>query len=281
MARQPEARGLIRSNMYIGFALTEALALIGIVVPFIFQLPQLISPARTRRAVMSDRKEPDDDDYLAASQPVVPSANPLIPTLAELIIGAIAFLIVFGVLARVLLPRIQKTLTERTDAIEGGIQRAEEAQAEAGAHAGAVPGAAQRGPARGRPDARGGQGAGRPDHRRDARAGPGRGAPHHRGGPGPARRRPPAGPGRAAAARSARWPWSWPARSSASPWPTRPASAGCVDRFLDELDGHQPGRRPAGRGHRGTVMRGASRASLADAKERLAALAAGVGPADQ
>ncbi len=37
MARQPEAAGLIRSNMYIGFALTEALALIGIVIPFIFK----------------------------------------------------------------------------------------------------------------------------------------------------------------------------------------------------------------------------------------------------
>jgi F-type H+-transporting ATPase subunit c len=36
MARQPEAAGLIRSNMYIGFALTEALALIGIIVPYIF-----------------------------------------------------------------------------------------------------------------------------------------------------------------------------------------------------------------------------------------------------
>jgi F-type H+-transporting ATPase subunit c len=36
MARQPEAAGLIRSNMFIGFALTEALALIGIVIPFIF-----------------------------------------------------------------------------------------------------------------------------------------------------------------------------------------------------------------------------------------------------
>ena len=36
MARQPEARSLIQSNMYIGFALTEALALIGLVVPFIF-----------------------------------------------------------------------------------------------------------------------------------------------------------------------------------------------------------------------------------------------------
>jgi len=36
MARQPEASGMIRSNMYIGFALTEALALIGFVVPFVF-----------------------------------------------------------------------------------------------------------------------------------------------------------------------------------------------------------------------------------------------------
>jgi F-type H+-transporting ATPase subunit c len=36
MARQPEAVGLIRANMWVGFALCEALALIGIVVPFIF-----------------------------------------------------------------------------------------------------------------------------------------------------------------------------------------------------------------------------------------------------
>jgi F-type H+-transporting ATPase subunit c len=36
MARQPEAAGMIRQNMYIGFALTEALALLGIVMPFVF-----------------------------------------------------------------------------------------------------------------------------------------------------------------------------------------------------------------------------------------------------
>ncbi|MDH6143351.1 MULTISPECIES: ATP synthase F0 subunit C [Kitasatospora] len=36
MARQPEATNLIRSNMFIGFALTEALALIGIVMPFVY-----------------------------------------------------------------------------------------------------------------------------------------------------------------------------------------------------------------------------------------------------
>jgi F-type H+-transporting ATPase subunit c len=36
MARQPEATGRITQYMWIGFALTEALALIGLVAPFIF-----------------------------------------------------------------------------------------------------------------------------------------------------------------------------------------------------------------------------------------------------
>jgi F-type H+-transporting ATPase subunit b len=68
--------------------------------------------------------------YLAAG-PVTPPTNPLLPQLPELIIGVIAFVIVFGVLAKVLMPRIQTMLAERADAIEGGLQRAEEAQAEA------------------------------------------------------------------------------------------------------------------------------------------------------
>ena len=37
MARQPEASGRITQYMWIGFSLTEALALIGIIVPFIFK----------------------------------------------------------------------------------------------------------------------------------------------------------------------------------------------------------------------------------------------------
>jgi len=57
--------------------------------------------------------------------------NPLIPHWPELIIGTIAFLIVFILLARVLMPRISKTLEERTEAIEGGLRRADDAQAEA------------------------------------------------------------------------------------------------------------------------------------------------------
>jgi F-type H+-transporting ATPase subunit c len=36
IARQPEAYGLIRQNLLLGFVLTEALALIGLVAPFLF-----------------------------------------------------------------------------------------------------------------------------------------------------------------------------------------------------------------------------------------------------
>ncbi|GAA1531639.1 ATP synthase F0 subunit C [Actinomadura kijaniata] len=37
IARQPELTNVIRQNMLLGFALTEALALIGFVVPFVHQ----------------------------------------------------------------------------------------------------------------------------------------------------------------------------------------------------------------------------------------------------
>jgi F-type H+-transporting ATPase subunit b len=64
---------------------------------------------------------------LAASS----SPNPLVPNWTEVIVGGIAFFVVFFALWKVLLPRILTTLEERTDAIEGGLQRAEQAQAEA------------------------------------------------------------------------------------------------------------------------------------------------------
>ena len=57
--------------------------------------------------------------------------NPLFPTWPEFIIGTICFVVVFGVLGKILLPRITKMLEEREDAIQGGINRADEAQAEA------------------------------------------------------------------------------------------------------------------------------------------------------
>jgi F-type H+-transporting ATPase subunit b len=49
----------------------------------------------------------------------------------ELVVGLLAFFIVFGVLAKVALPKIKETLAARSEAIEGGLRKAEEAQAEA------------------------------------------------------------------------------------------------------------------------------------------------------
>jgi F-type H+-transporting ATPase subunit b len=66
--------------------------------------------------------------YLAASSS---GQDPLIPTGAELVIGLVCFIVVFGVLGRMLMPRIQKTLADRTEQIEGGLAKSEEAQAEA------------------------------------------------------------------------------------------------------------------------------------------------------
>ncbi len=53
--------------------------------------------------------------------------------LDELIIGTLAFGIVFFALAKFAFPAISKTLEARADAIEGGLARAENSQAEAAA----------------------------------------------------------------------------------------------------------------------------------------------------
>ncbi len=57
--------------------------------------------------------------------------SPIMPHLYELVVGVFAFLFVLIFVGRILTPRIQKTLNERTEAIEGGIKKAEDAQAEA------------------------------------------------------------------------------------------------------------------------------------------------------
>src|SRR5271165_3975086 len=61
------------------------------------------------------------------------STNPLLPSWPEFIIGTILFVLVFGALAKFLLPRTQQMLAQRTELIEGGLARSEEAQAEANA----------------------------------------------------------------------------------------------------------------------------------------------------
>ncbi len=63
-----------------------------------------------------------------------PSAKtPVLPHVGELIFGFIAIAILYFVVAKYVVPRLEAIFAERTAAIEGGIQKAEAAQAEASA----------------------------------------------------------------------------------------------------------------------------------------------------
>jgi F-type H+-transporting ATPase subunit b len=57
--------------------------------------------------------------------------NPLLPPVGEIIIGVIAFGILYFVLAKFVFPQMEKTFVARREAIEGGIERAEAMQVEA------------------------------------------------------------------------------------------------------------------------------------------------------
>mgnify|MGYP000859395832 FL=1 len=58
-------------------------------------------------------------------------ANPLVPHTAELIVGFIAFSLLFLVLRSKVVPLFEKAFAERTQAIQGGMEKAERAQIEA------------------------------------------------------------------------------------------------------------------------------------------------------
>jgi len=61
------------------------------------------------------------------------SAYPIIPHPGELIFGFIAIAILYWIVAKKVVPRLESIYAERTAAIEGGIAKAEQAQAEASA----------------------------------------------------------------------------------------------------------------------------------------------------
>ena len=58
-------------------------------------------------------------------------ANPLVPHTAELIVGFIAFSLLFLVLRSKVVPLFEKAFADRTEAIQGGMEKAERAQLEA------------------------------------------------------------------------------------------------------------------------------------------------------
>lgn len=64
---------------------------------------------------------------------LVAEINPLVPKTAEIVVALITFGILFWFVAKVVVPRFEKAYAERTEAIEGGIAKAEEAQASAAA----------------------------------------------------------------------------------------------------------------------------------------------------
>lgn len=66
---------------------------------------------------------------LAAEDPA--KVNPVVPHTAEIILGLVSFLLLLFVVKKFVSPRFEALYAERTAKIEGGIEKAEQAQAEA------------------------------------------------------------------------------------------------------------------------------------------------------
>ena len=69
--------------------------------------------------------------YYLAAKAAEPEHDPIMPLWQEVVLGTIAFGILCFVLMKFVFPMMEKTFAARVDAIEGGIKRAEAAQAEA------------------------------------------------------------------------------------------------------------------------------------------------------
>ena len=70
---------------------------------------------------------------LVVAETATETANPLLPHTGELIAGIVAFTILFFFLKAKVWPNFEKAFRDRAEAIEGGISKAEKAQAEAAA----------------------------------------------------------------------------------------------------------------------------------------------------
>ena len=65
--------------------------------------------------------------YLAQEE----TPNPILPHTSEIILGLVAFGILLYIMWKYVVPRFEKLYTERAEKIEGGIEKAERAQAQA------------------------------------------------------------------------------------------------------------------------------------------------------
>ena len=71
--------------------------------------------------------------YLAEGGGAEHSSNPLIPNLWELGITVVGFVILYFIVHKYVVPAFEKIYQDRKEAIEGGLAKAEKAQAEAAA----------------------------------------------------------------------------------------------------------------------------------------------------
>ena len=69
--------------------------------------------------------------FITAATEEVEQKNPLIPEVYDIVWSLIPFAIILFLFWRIVLPAMRKTLDARADLIEGGIKKAETAQAEA------------------------------------------------------------------------------------------------------------------------------------------------------
>ncbi|KAD3436345.1 F0F1 ATP synthase subunit B [Arthrobacter zhaoxinii] len=60
-------------------------------------------------------------------------ANPLVPNIWEILVTLLGFAVLMYIVVKFVVPMFEKTYAERTEAIEGGLKKAEAAQAEASA----------------------------------------------------------------------------------------------------------------------------------------------------
>lgn len=68
---------------------------------------------------------------VVAAEEVAESPNPLLPEPVELVVGIVAFVVVFAVLVKFAFPPLTQMLRQRTDKIQGDLEKAEQARAEA------------------------------------------------------------------------------------------------------------------------------------------------------
>ena len=130
VARQPEARGTLQQIAILGFALAEALAIIGIALAFVLEVDRSRHLATEKESVTH---ELTTHAFFAAEEEEHAEPNPLAPHLAEIILAIVVFLILVWMIRKWVMPNFEKTFAARTAAIEGGLEQAEKKQAEADA----------------------------------------------------------------------------------------------------------------------------------------------------